>query len=127
MESHGQLPCLTLQGDPCFISCHSRQPATLTYVGKLALCTQGHGEGRGGRQLCLVVRFGQPADGVGVPSLLGLLLGLELIPVGGSRTQPGPLQRDTRGLVGVGIPVRLGQDKAGQGKGGAGAASSAVS
>lgn len=57
---------------------------TLTYIGELTLRTQGHGECRGGRRLAPVVRFGQPASGVGVSPLLGILLGLELVPVGGS-------------------------------------------
>ena len=71
---------LTLQGEPRLVSCHSERLQILTYVGKLALCTQGHGESRGGWQLCLVVGFWKPTGSVGVPPLLGLLLGLKLVP-----------------------------------------------
>lgn len=99
---HAQLFwCLTLQGEPCFTSCHSEGPQTLTYVGKLALCAQGHGERRRGRQLCLVVGFWKSADGVGVPPLLALLLGLKLVPeeVAEGLTQSELLQSDSRGLA----------------------------
>lgn len=57
------------------------QPRPLTYVGELALCTQGHGQRRGGRQLRLAIGFGQPTDGMGVSPVLGLLLGWKLVPV----------------------------------------------
>lgn len=100
MKPSAQLPCLALQGDPCFIPCQWLK--ALTYVGKLALCTQGHGEGRGGRQLGRVVGFRQPPDGMGMSPLLGVLLGLKLVPGGGGRIQSGQLQGDLGGFVGVG-------------------------
>lgn len=49
-------------------------------------------ESAGGRQLCLVVGFWKPTDSVGVPPLLGLLLGLKLVP---------------ESFLGEGIPIPL--------------------
>lgn len=85
---------------------HSKSRRTLTYVGELALGTQGHGQCWGGRQLGLVVGLGQATDGVGMPPLFGIFLGLQLVPADGSRTQPGTATQGqsesrTRGKDGI--------------------------
>lgn len=105
VKPQAQLACLRLQARPA--SPHATAGdgrMTLTYVGQLALCTQGHGQRGGRRQLRLVVRLGQPPDGVGVASLLAVLLGGELVPVGGGRTQSGQPQAGARGWGGAQAP-----------------------
>lgn len=100
MERRVQLPGLMQQGEPPCSPCRSERPRTLTYVGELALCAQGHGESRGRRQLRLVVGLGQPADGVRVSPLLGVLLGLQLVPAGHGRPQSGSLPGGTTAQAG---------------------------
>lgn len=57
-----------------------QQRRALTNAGERTLPDQRHGEGRGRGQLLLLIRLGEPADCVGVAPLLGLLLGVELVP-----------------------------------------------
>lgn len=97
-------PKAQLEASPALAPCRPERPRTLTYVGELALRTQGHAECGGRRRLGRVVARGRPARGVGVSPLLGVLLALELVPVGGGGWSGWAAARGVgAGLAGAGL------------------------